>query len=180
MPGARGAPCKGKSAIPKPVRGSGLNHSGLPIADQLHLEAEQPQMPEFDFNPYGGSGSVGWQAEGLGLSSNDYPPTQVELLYREPKYNFFDHFWDTPLDPNLSFENFADPQDFNAPLPQWTEDAQASDLALIRQGEIPASEVIHTSGPARTTMIRAVQWTVLPTTPYSTSRTPTVSAAGQV
>ncbi|KAG0700277.1 hypothetical protein DFH29DRAFT_1056258 [Suillus ampliporus] len=119
MPGARGAPRKGKSAIPKPARGS-----GLPIADQLHLEAEQPWMPEFDFNPHGGSGSVGWQAEGLGSSSNDYPSAQAG----------------------------------------------------------PSAKYLHQrsyTGPARTTTTRAVRQTVLPTTPYSTLRTPAVPTAGQ-
>ncbi|KAG1877842.1 hypothetical protein DFJ58DRAFT_835535 [Suillus subalutaceus] len=51
MPSARGSKCKGKAAIPKLARGLGLNPSGLPAADQLNLNAEQPQMVPFDFDP---------------------------------------------------------------------------------------------------------------------------------
>ncbi|KAG1869860.1 hypothetical protein C8R48DRAFT_671083 [Suillus tomentosus] len=50
--GGRGSQRKGKAAIPKPPRGSGLNPSGLPAAGQLNLSAEQPQMSAFDFDPY--------------------------------------------------------------------------------------------------------------------------------
>ncbi|KAG2142293.1 uncharacterized protein EDB93DRAFT_1252351 [Suillus bovinus] len=48
-----GSQCKGKAVVPKPARGSGLNLSGLPVADQLNLPAERPQMSAFDFDPYG-------------------------------------------------------------------------------------------------------------------------------
>ncbi|KAG1742147.1 hypothetical protein EDB19DRAFT_1827799 [Suillus lakei] len=55
---------KGKTTtIPKPARGSGLNPSGLPIADQLYLPAEQPQMSAFDFDPYRQS-ALGWPGYG--------------------------------------------------------------------------------------------------------------------
>ncbi|KAG2747602.1 hypothetical protein P692DRAFT_20875281 [Suillus brevipes Sb2] len=60
MPGRCVPQCKGKSTtIPKPARGSGLNPSGLLIADQLYLPAEQP----LDFDPYGQS-MQGWPGYG--------------------------------------------------------------------------------------------------------------------
>jgi len=62
MPGGRGSQRKGKAAIPKPARGSGLNPSGLPAADQLNLPAEQPQMSAFDFDPHGQT-APGWSGE---------------------------------------------------------------------------------------------------------------------
>lgn len=52
MPGGHGSQCKGKAAISKPPRGSGLNPSDFPAAGQLNLSAEQPQMSAFDFDPY--------------------------------------------------------------------------------------------------------------------------------
>ncbi|KAG1870898.1 hypothetical protein F4604DRAFT_1926467 [Suillus subluteus] len=63
MSGRRGSQRKGKAAIPKPPRGSGLNPSGLPAADQLNLPAEQPRMSAFNFNPYDQSVG-GWQGQG--------------------------------------------------------------------------------------------------------------------
>ncbi|KAG2748112.1 hypothetical protein P692DRAFT_20875022 [Suillus brevipes Sb2] len=60
MPVKRASQRKVKATnIPKPAKGSGLNPSGLPVADQLNLPAEQPRMSAFDFDPYGQSG-LGW------------------------------------------------------------------------------------------------------------------------
>ncbi|KAG1817123.1 uncharacterized protein BJ212DRAFT_1480359 [Suillus subaureus] len=74
MSGARGSKCKGKAAIPKPARGSGLNPSGLPAADQLNLDAEQPQMVPFNFDPYGQSVG-GWQDTQQQLYGNTEGPS---------------------------------------------------------------------------------------------------------
>ncbi|KAG1811056.1 hypothetical protein EV424DRAFT_1349766 [Suillus variegatus] len=85
--------CKGKAAISKPPRGSGLNPSDFPAAGQLNLSAEQPQMSAFDFDPYAQSegerqatqqqfhdahGSLSY-GDGGGLSS--YDPAQGSLSY---------------------------------------------------------------------------------------------------
>jgi hypothetical protein len=63
MPGKCASQHKGKATnIPRPARGSNLNPSGLPVADQLHLPAEQSQMLAFGFDPCGQSG-LGWPGE---------------------------------------------------------------------------------------------------------------------
>ncbi|KAG0691569.1 hypothetical protein DFH29DRAFT_884158 [Suillus ampliporus] len=189
MPGGRGSQRKGKSAIPKPARGSGLNPSGLPIADQLRLAAEQPRMSLFNFNPYRETG--GWQPQGMqqlspdnaqGSTSHYHTPVPDPSLHAdEPEQDFYDHFRDAALDPSLSFDNFQNHQELYAPVPRWIEDTHdgASDLVLIRQGEIPTLDIIHTGGPARTTTTHAVRCTTMPATPYSTSRTPAVTTEGQ-
>ncbi|KIK32877.1 hypothetical protein CY34DRAFT_18745 [Suillus luteus UH-Slu-Lm8-n1] len=277
--------------IPKPARGSGLNPSGLPVADQLHLPAEQPRMSAFNFDPYGQSG-LGWSgydnvqeqvslffgdAQPEGPSSFGDSPAQGPSLYDNPPGP---SLYDNPPGPSLydnlpgpssfnnlqglsssSFNNLQGPSSFDnltglsfynnpqgsssfddnaqgpssfndnaqgpssfsnqqgplfynnsqgallydkrpyyedtrdnstspgpshhqqglAPVPRWVEGAPghgvgivnrgwglnppASDLSMIRQGEIPANEVVHTSGPARTTTTHAARRNT-PPTPY--------------
>jgi hypothetical protein len=43
---------KGKTTIPKPARGSGLNPSHAPADTQINLPDEQPQPPMMSFHPY--------------------------------------------------------------------------------------------------------------------------------
>ncbi|KAG1819059.1 uncharacterized protein BJ212DRAFT_1479179 [Suillus subaureus] len=90
MPGARNSQRKGKTKIPKPTRGSGLNLSGLPAVDQLNLPAEQPQMSAFDFNPYGQTQlqwqgaqqpSYGDQNQPSYGHTQDQAPAQEQSLY---------------------------------------------------------------------------------------------------
>jgi len=52
MPVSRSSQRKSKATVPKPARGSGLNPSGLPAADQLNIAAEQPTMSAFSFDPH--------------------------------------------------------------------------------------------------------------------------------
>ncbi|KAG2065060.1 hypothetical protein BDR04DRAFT_1122123 [Suillus decipiens] len=77
-----------------------------------------------------------------------------------------------------------------APIPWWIANAPdegisivdqgngvsppATDLALIGQGEIPALQVIHTAGPARTMMTCAWRVNMLPT-PYLIPHTPALT-----
>ncbi|KAG1808427.1 uncharacterized protein BJ212DRAFT_1485076 [Suillus subaureus] len=83
MSGAHGSKRKGKAAIPKPARGSGLNPSGLPAADQLNLDAEQPQMVPFNFDPYGQSVG-GWQDTQQQLYGNAEGPSFCHMQGQAP------------------------------------------------------------------------------------------------
>ncbi|KAG1741634.1 hypothetical protein EDB19DRAFT_1907861 [Suillus lakei] len=81
MPDRHVSQCKGKTTtIPKPARGSGLNPSGLPIADQLYLPTEQPQMSMFDFNPYRQS-ALGWPGYGDEQGLSFYRDVQGATLF---------------------------------------------------------------------------------------------------
>ncbi|KAG0693788.1 hypothetical protein DFH29DRAFT_881176 [Suillus ampliporus] len=190
MPGGCGSQHKGKSAILKPARGSGLNPSGLPIADQLRLATELPRMSLFNFNLYGETGR--WQAQdewqqspdnAQGSSSHYHVPIQEQPSYGDgqdpslctdkPEQDFYDHFHDALLDPSLSFNNFQNQQEFSAPVPRWIEDAHDGGASLIDRGDG------LTGSPARTTTTCTVQWTTMPATPYSTSQTPTITTEGQ-
>ncbi|KAG1731540.1 hypothetical protein EDB19DRAFT_2041743 [Suillus lakei] len=128
---------------------------------------------------------------------SSYGARQGPSLDTDDGYDFFDHFRDAPLDSGPSFDEYPDsgPSDYAegaaeegiAPVPRWIEDTfdggtsvvdrgdglipAASDLTLIRQGEISASEVVHTAGPTRTTITRTVRRANLPATPYSAPRT---------
>ncbi|KAG2134159.1 uncharacterized protein EDB93DRAFT_1107365 [Suillus bovinus] len=75
-PSGRGSQRKGKAVVPKPARGSGLNPSGLPVADQLNLPAERPQMSAFDFDPYEQT-VPGWP----GALQQAYDDTQGQSSY---------------------------------------------------------------------------------------------------
>ncbi|KAG2048337.1 hypothetical protein BDR06DRAFT_1013114 [Suillus hirtellus] len=91
---------KGKAAIPKPARGSGLNPSGLPAADQLNIPAEQPSMPAFGFNPH--EDSMQWQSGGpdqhsfRGLmhydDSHASGSTSFDTQFTQPQPSHEDHF----------------------------------------------------------------------------------------
>ncbi|KAG1751907.1 hypothetical protein EDD22DRAFT_850688 [Suillus occidentalis] len=257
MPGGRGSHRKGRVAVPKPTRGSGLNPSGLPAASQLHIPTEQPQMSLYDFDPHGHTG-INWQdaqqnaqnqypqaqlpsmqasssslagaygslpsmqASSLSLSgaqglsqeregafggmqasssyagaqgmlqeqegvfggtqaSSSYVGAQGSSSYdAEPEYDFFDEFRD-------AFDPIPEPEGF-APIPRWIENAPddgvsimdrgdglsppASNLTLIRQGEISQADVVHTAGPART-MTTRTRRANLPPTPYIMPRVAT-------
>ncbi|KAG2084185.1 hypothetical protein BD769DRAFT_1397704 [Suillus cothurnatus] len=268
---------KGKTKIPKPTRGSGLNPSGLPVADQLNLPAEQPQMSAFDFNPYGqqllygdresqgqplyrdtqehcqalygdsqehGQALYGdTQEHGQALYGDTQEHGQVlygdsqehsqalygdaqehgQALYGDTQEHGQALYGDTQEHGQALYGDsqehgqalYGDTQEHGqdtlndsgpieypsgpgpsvypepaAPVPRWIKDAPdegisiidrgnglsplASDLALIRQGEIPLSEVVHTTGPARTMTTRAVRHVNMPPTPYIVSRTPTI------
>ncbi|KAG2348171.1 hypothetical protein BDR05DRAFT_945082 [Suillus weaverae] len=298
MPGGSGSQCKGKVAVPKPTRGSGLNPSGLPAASQLNLPTEQPQMSVYNFNPhgqtglqwqgmqqnaqnlqylqdqgqmlyggeeaqaqaygdeeaqayggeqgesqsYGGTqdqaqayGGVQDQAQAYGgmqdqvqayrgvQASSSYGGAQgsLSLSYRgtqgssayagaqgslsydplsyadEQPYDFYDHFRDVFNPDPANFPPEAGPSvhpEGIAPISQWIENAPdegisildqgnglsppASDLALIQQGEIPLSDVVHTAGPARTMMTRT-RCSNMPPTPYVTSCTLAVTTDAQ-
>lgn len=266
MPSRRVPQRKGKvTTIPKPARGSGLNPSGLPIADQLYLPAEQPQMTTFDFNPYEPS-TQGWSGYGdeQGLSfygdgasfgdaqgASSFGGAQGATSFggaqgasslrdalgvsslgdtQDQGPSFYDNtqdqgpsFGDNVPGPSSSGEQPVPfyggsqgassynegPNYFNdfredaspspepsghrqglAPVPRWVEgapdhgvsivdrggglDPPASDLTMIRQGEIPPFEVVHTTGPARSTT-RASRRANMPATPYQEPRTPAVT-----
>ncbi|KAG2040940.1 hypothetical protein BDR03DRAFT_1007710 [Suillus americanus] len=257
MPGRRVPQCKGKATtVPKPARGSGLNPSGLPIADQLYLPAEQPRMSMFDFNPYepstqgwsgygdeqgpsfyGGGASFGGAqgtmsfggAQGalslrdtLGVLSLGDAQDQGPSLYdnaqdQGPSFSdnvpgpssfgeqpvpFYDGLqgassYNEGLNYFNDFREDASPspgpsghRQGLAPVSRWVKgapdhgvsivdrggglDPPASDLTMIRQGEVPAFEVVHTTGPARSTT-RATRHANMPATPYQEPRTPAVT-----
>ncbi|KAG1886384.1 uncharacterized protein F5891DRAFT_989057 [Suillus fuscotomentosus] len=91
---------KGKAAVPKPARGSGLNPSGLPAADQLNIPAEQPSVPAFSFNPH--EDSMQWQSGGpdqhsfRGLTHYDDShasgSTSFGAQFAQPQPSHEDHF----------------------------------------------------------------------------------------
>ncbi|KAG1777253.1 hypothetical protein EV702DRAFT_1045623 [Suillus placidus] len=137
---------------------------------------------------YGGTQGLSAYVGAQGLSSYD-PSSYAD----EQPYDFYDHFRDV-FDPDpADFPPEAGPSvhpEGIAPIPRWIENAPdegisimdqgnglsppASDLALIRQGEIPLSDVVHTAGPARTMMTRTRR-SNMPPTPYVMSRTPAVT-----
>ncbi|KAG1805844.1 uncharacterized protein BJ212DRAFT_1303905 [Suillus subaureus] len=99
------------------------------------------------------------------------------------EYDSYDHFWDALDSGPTDFPPDAGPSVYpgvTTPVPRWIEDAPdkgisiidqgnglsplASDLALIRQGQIPPSEV--TMGPAWTMTMHTVQRANMPPTPY--------------
>ncbi|KAG2127480.1 hypothetical protein DEU56DRAFT_958638 [Suillus clintonianus] len=243
---------KGKAAVPKPPRGSGLNPSGFPLANQLYLPAEQPHMPAFNFDPYAprdadtqdqplfnnagpsyspsnnlgfysgadaqnqpfdgpsysGASQQGQSYDGpsyLGGDSGE-PDTQSQgpPFYDDdtqdrhpafdddagPPYDFGSDFdFDTsgfdggtgPPGPSGHGQTNLDDVNAARPTPAWVDQAPDQGIglvdrggglvpsnwntALIRRGEIPRSEIVHTGGPARTTKKRASRRS-MPGTPY--------------
>ncbi|KAG2116971.1 hypothetical protein DEU56DRAFT_761424 [Suillus clintonianus] len=70
----------------------------------------------------------------LQITLNNHAPAQGQPSHGdndEPEYNFYNHFWDTLFDPNLSFNNFPDQQEFHMPLPRWMKDAPDGGVSLI-------------------------------------------------
>lgn len=108
---------------------------------------------------YGGAQGLSQELEGVfggTQASSSYAGAQGSLSHdAEPEYDFFDEFRD-------AFDPIPEPEGF-APIPRWIENAPddgvsimdrgdglsppASDLALIRQGEISQEEVVHVSNP---------------------------------
>ncbi|KAG2029507.1 hypothetical protein BDR03DRAFT_1018287 [Suillus americanus] len=65
---------KGKTTIPKPTRGSGLNPSHLPAETQLHLSDEQPRKPMANtFNPHEAFSSCSHSNRSLGTHASYVP-----------------------------------------------------------------------------------------------------------
>ncbi|KAG1780066.1 hypothetical protein EV702DRAFT_1043424 [Suillus placidus] len=134
---------------------------------------------------YGGTQDQA-QAYGGAQALSSYGGAQGSSSYAdEQPYNFYDHFRDV-FDPNpADFLPEAGPSvhpEGIAPIPIMDQgnglSPPASDLALIRQGEIPLSDVVHTAGPART-MMTCTRRSNMPPTPYITSHTPAVTTDAQ-
>ncbi|KAG1853236.1 hypothetical protein C8R48DRAFT_675903 [Suillus tomentosus] len=289
---------KGKAAVPKPARGSGLNPSGLPAADQLNIPAEQPSVSAFGFNPHEDSmqrqsGGPDWHSfrgptqydDSHASSSTSFgafaQPQQDNFTqsqpyddshassstsfgtFAQPQQDTFtqsqpnlsqphygtsydgyvynqDGFGDAggqpygssslsnpqpnpsqPHDDGTSYDGYPYDQDrfgdtgdqlydgsslgtlrapqegthvHRTPLPPWIDEASdggvgvidrgtgfvppATNLALLRQGEIPQEEVVHTQGPARTTKKRNTRPN-LPGTPYLVPQAPRTTTEPQ-
>ncbi|KAG0702297.1 hypothetical protein DFH29DRAFT_875215 [Suillus ampliporus] len=150
---------KSKAAVPKPPRGSGLNPSGLATDNQINIPAEQPRMMQSYFDPYGESGE--WQAINQGSqSSGPYPqaaPPQAAPQQDQVQWPYGAAAGRS--DQYMPYSQEAPPQDYAArmhattPIPRWADEAPDGG-AMMRMGEIPSSNVMHTAGPARSTQRR--------------------------
>ncbi|KAG1886333.1 uncharacterized protein F5891DRAFT_1201213 [Suillus fuscotomentosus] len=149
--------CKSKATVPKPSRGSGLNPSGQPANDQLNIPSERLRMPDNMFDTYDRGGG------GQGSHSGSIPPHftlgddgnfDIDALYGQAGRQ------------TLTDALRSDPYtDADLPMSRWT--GHAPDRG---RGEIPSSDVVHTTGPARTVR-RVTRQVSMPSTPYAVPRT---------
>lgn len=146
--------------MPKPPRGSGLNPSGQSSSDQLNVASEQLRMPDRMFDPYS-DGTGGWQRT---LDDNMTPQFCID-----DDGNFdIDALYGRMMLP---------PQASGSSLPRSARDTSDGGVQLVpafkptnptmmRRGEIPLGDVVHTIGPARTVR-RATRQVSMPSTPYT-------------
>ncbi|KAG1904152.1 uncharacterized protein F5891DRAFT_1184326 [Suillus fuscotomentosus] len=120
---------KGKAAVPKPARGSGLNPSGLPAADQLNIPAEQPSVSAFGFNPHEDS----MQRQSGGPDWHSFRgPTQYD---------------DSHASSSTSFGAFAQPQQDNFTQSQPYDDSHASSSTSFGAFAQPQQDTFTQSQP---------------------------------
>ncbi|KAG2753850.1 hypothetical protein P692DRAFT_20870647 [Suillus brevipes Sb2] len=141
---------KSKAAVPKPPRGSGLNPSGQPSSGQLNIASEQLQMPDHMFDPYS-DGSGGWPR--TFLDDNTTPQFNIDE----------DGNFDIEALYGRTSGQMLPPQASGSSLPRSVRDTSDGGVQLVpafkptnptlmRRGEIPAGDVVHTIGPARTVL----------------------------
>ncbi|KAG1790058.1 uncharacterized protein HD556DRAFT_1446411 [Suillus plorans] len=166
-----------------------------------HFTQSQPPHDDnttsYDGYPYDqdGFGDTGDRPHG-GPSFTNPQPNLSQPQYDGTSYDGYpydqDGFGDTgdqpydgPSSSNLGTSGGAHMH--GTPLPQWVDEAPdggaamidrgagfmppATNLALLRRGEIPREEVVHTKGPARTTKKRSTRAN-LPATPYFVPQAP--------
>ncbi|KAG1842447.1 hypothetical protein C8R48DRAFT_679003 [Suillus tomentosus] len=209
---------KGKTTIPKPTRGSGLNPSHVPADTQMCLSDEQPHEPMANvFNPHDGfSSSTRYDnynsfsahaPSGYAPSfhpahtydthtvprtdpayqsnpNNDIPPYEPPVFDYESYRSFDASYSPRRLEHLSDFDNMQAPNPHHIQIPQLFDHNEEEPLeprdALVpvATGEIPRSQVIHTTGPARSSNRRR-RTRQLPGTPQFTHESPVVPATTQ-
>ncbi|KAG1882720.1 hypothetical protein F4604DRAFT_1678228 [Suillus subluteus] len=143
-----------------------------------------------------GDGEAGPSSFSHAQDSSGQDDHNTSLHTNEEGHDFYDHFRDIPFNSGPSFADFPpDHPGQTVPVPWWIKEAPdggtsitdqsgglsppASNLTMIQQGEISASEVVHMAGPARTIQACRDRRANMPATPYQVSRTPTIATEMQ-